>query len=528
MTDSLQSWEYLERLQGVELHRLYRSPPSTLAVFRKVLSGLAKHFVMSMLYCPRPTLIKDFELMTKASSSKARQMALEQLRRYHIVRDVTLKTGKAYALVPDFAKSLRQVLGGVASIGSFGEVVNPSASEVVSIDELDDYAREQWEGILGYMVGSSSLADLQEPGEELPAPSPGVIELLRAGDLVKLDGTASRGYTPHITNDGFAFVLKDVNTQIWALLFLYVENAEALSMDKVEVLSFIFFVASLELGLAYSTSSFTPNQLAILHSLSSLGIIYQPPPTSTTKEVTLFYPTRLATSLTSTSAATLSTTSTTLGSSLQQNSALSASHTHNSTTPSSTSAASPGFIIIETNYRLYAYTSSPLQIALLSLFITLRSRHPNLVTGKLTKSSVQRAIRQGITADQIISYLTTHAHPQMRRHAAAEQTLLNSRALAAAAATESGTVSETQIIPVVPATILDQIHLWQLEKDRMTSLSGYLLKEFGSLGEYSEPCRYADETGVLLWKDDAKRMFFVSRIEGVQGFIRERRERGGG
>lgn len=126
----------------------------------------------------------------------------------------------------------------------------------------------------------------------------------------------------------------------------------------------------------------------------------------------------------------------------------------------------------------------------------------------------------------------------MRRHAAAEQVLVNSRALAAAALTSSAGDSSSlndstssgnvgQVIPVVPATIIDQIHLWQLEKDRMTSYGGYLLKEFGSASEYLEPCRYADETGVLLWKDDGKRMFFVSRIEGVQGFIRERRERGG-
>lgn len=62
----------------------------------------------------------------------------------------------------------------------------------------------------------------------------------------------------------------------------------------------------------------------------------------------------------------------------------------------------------------------------------------------------------------------------------------------------------------------------------MTSYAGYLLKDFASTAEYTEPCRYADETGVLLWKDDARRMFFVGRIEGVQGFIRERRERAGG
>lgn len=59
----------------------------------------------------------------------------------------------------------------------------------------------------------------------------------------------------------------------------------------------------------------------------------------------------------------------------------------------------------------------------------------------------------------------------------------------------------------------------------MTANTGYLLKDFLSSAEYSEPCRYADETGVLIWKDDKRRLFFVSRIEGVQGFIKERRER---
>jgi len=408
-------------------------------------------------------------------------------------------------------------------------VVSPAASQTVLVDELDAYARQQWEGILGFMVGSSNLEELQEPGEELEPPGQGVIELLKAGNLITVQGTASRGQSASITKEGFAFVLKDVNAQIWELLFLYVDNADQLDMDKIDVLSFIFFIASLELGLAYSTANFDKTQHQTLQDLMSLGLVYQTHPTTTNGNSRptappYFYPTRLATTLTSSSSTALATTSATLGSSLQPNSL-----SHHAANTNATQSAGSGFIIIETNYRLYAYTSSPLQIALLSLFINLRSRHPNLVTGKLTKSSVQRAINIGITAEQITSYLTTHAHPQMRRFAAAEQARVDVRKALRTSGpdgnAEEGEDTEMRVT-VVPHVILDQIKLWQLERDRIITHTGYLLKDFVSHAEYIGPCKYADEIGVLVWKDDKRHVFFVSRIEGVKQYISDRREAG--
>jgi transcription initiation factor TFIIH subunit 4 len=161
---------------------------------------------------------------------------------------------------------------------------------------------------------------------------------------------------------------------------------------------------------------------------------------------------------------------------------------------------------------VYAYTESPLQIALLGQFVRLRSRHANLITGKMTKGSIQRAILRGITAEQIISYLSAHAHPQMRKRAQAEQALLRAR-----------NVDQGRAVPVIPPTILDQIHLWEIERERMTATVGYLMKDFDKDEEYKSVVRYADEIGVLVWKSDRKRMFFVSRIEQVRTFLAERR-----
>ena len=498
MADALvQSWEYLETLPGADFFRLYSHPSSALAIFRKRLSSLAKTFVTTLLFMRQPLTEADLNIYVKPGSRREKEHAFDLLKRYHIFKEVTFNSGRAYSLTPQFATSLRQALTGAGDGRSFGEVIELPHNKLASIDQLDDYARRQWEGILGFMVGSEAVPfEDASPNED---PSPGVIELLKAGHLIVLSGSVSRGQTPHITKDGFAFVLQDINTQIWTLLFQYVENAEVFDMTKVAVLSFIFLVSSLELGLAYSSRHLDETQLRILQDLADFGIVYQPSKPNG-DPTDYFYPTRLATSLTSDSATALSSTNNRISSSL-------------STTKSI--GSSPGFIVIETNYRLYAYTSSPLQIALLSLFVNLRSRHPNLITGKMTKQSVQRAVKVGITAEQIIAYLTSHAHPQMRRRAQAEQSK------STAANNEAG-----KIFSILPATVLDQIHLWQLERDRMQTTPGFLLKDFANKTEYEGVARYSEEIGVLVWRDDRRRMFHVTRIEPVQTYLKDRKNRG--
>lgn len=250
-------------------------------------------------------------------------------------------------------------------------------------------------------------------------------------------------------------------------------TSNKLKMDNVDVLSFLFMLGSLELGQDYSTDSLTATQQHMLDDLNDFGIVYRSPPKSNR-----FYPTRLATTLTSDAAA--------LNNSDSFSSALNATST----------PGSKGYIIIETNYRLYAYTSSALQIAVLALFTDLETRFPNLVSGKLTKESVQRAIGLGITADQIISYLDTYAHPQMQRKT-----------------------------PVLPPTVVDQIRLWQIEGDRMKSTEGFLFKDFRDWDEYQDLKKYADSIGVLVWSNDQRRLMFLTRVEQISQYIKNRGKR---
>ena len=58
-------------------------------------------------------------------------------------------------------------------------------------------------------------------------------------------------------------------------------------------------------------------------------------------------------------------------------------------------------MIIETNYKVYAYTNNALQISVLNLFVNLKSRFPNLVTGQITRDSIKKALDRGIKAEQV-------------------------------------------------------------------------------------------------------------------------------
>jgi transcription initiation factor TFIIH subunit 4 len=394
-----------------------------------------------------------------------KEKALSLLSRLHIVTATSAGPGQPHALelTPNFGASLKLALTGGGDHQSFGVPFKYTNKDGVDVPYLDEYARTQWEGILHYVVNSGSnqrgLGIVRE----------NVRELLERGRLV--DAKKGRNLGGGITQAGFTFLLQEVNAQVWTLLLLWIENAEDMGMDSVDVLSFLFMLGSLELGLAYSTTTLTETQQAMLQNLSDFGLISIDPSFSDQ-----FYPTRLATTLTSDASALRS-----ISSGFDE-----ASRT--------TSGSAKGFIVIETNYRLYAYTSSPLQIAVLALFTKLSTRYPNMVSGRVTRDSIRRAIDHGITSDQIISYLQTHAHPQMRKK-----------------------------LPVLPPTVVDQIRLWQIENERMKATPGFLFKDFATLQEYESVVRYADEIGVLVWKSDAKRTFFVTRHEQLRDFIKSRK-----
>ncbi|EAU85259.2 transcription factor TFIIH complex subunit Tfb2 [Coprinopsis cinerea okayama7 len=389
--------------------------------------------------------------------------ALATLSRLHILPTATGKL----ALNSTFKSGFRQAITGGGSSGSFGVPavdhekkddgrIPPDREDKrgpPSIAALDAYALERWETILHYMVSSGS-------GQRPTEPSPGVRFLLKTSGLMNEIHDAL-----HISSAGFQFLLHSPHEQLWHLLLQYLQLAEQRRMDLVDVLSFFFMLSTMELGREYSVQNLTKTQSAMLEDLRDYGLIWQRKQTSKR-----FSPTRLSTTLTSSSPPLPSTSG-------------------------ASSGPQEGFIILETNYRIYAYTDNPLQTAVLSLFASLKYRFPNLVVGSITRESVKKALLNGISADQIISYLITHAHPNMRKNN-----------------------------PLLPVTVQDQIRLWELEKNRLKSREGFLYTAFASQADYELVLQYAKELDVVLWENASKRCFFGS-LEGhanIKGFIERR------
>ncbi|ODV95058.1 hypothetical protein PACTADRAFT_3940 [Pachysolen tannophilus NRRL Y-2460] len=558
--------EYLENLPDSIHSKLYKSPATCLAIFR-LLPSLSKFYIMTLIFTENatvsyPELNKWLRTSPQHHSNVSdalhvspaklyRNESLKRLKSLNLIKEIRRQitnpnTGATtsvlfFRLNPIFRDSLRNALsGGNTALGNLTNtaaattaVVKDEEGDVemqndlngmfkdenkdeIKISFLDKWSLSKWENILHFMVGSEL--------EELP--SVGVLSLLKHSglmethgkndDLMNLDKNENKEdyveddvstlQNMKITKEGFQFLLQDINSQIWMLLLQYLKISERLMMNPVDVLNFIFVLGSLELGKSYKTDSLSSTQKIMLDDLIDYGLIYQRQyPEDSERKDNHFFPTRLATSLTSDSKTFRSATQV-MNKSINQ---------FDKNNPSKDNGA----IIIETNFKLYCYTDSPLQIAILNLFVHLRSRFSNMVCGIITRESIRKALVNGITAEQIIKYLETHAHSQMKKQA--QEKLLRKIDFESSTHTNetSGRDGKNHFTPeleIIPPTVIDQIKLWQLELERIQTFRGFLFKDFNNDLEFEKLWKYATEIGVLLWKDINKRQFFVTQEGNLQ------------
>jgi len=83
---------------------------------------------------------------------------------------------------------------------------------------------------------------------------------------------------------------------------------------------------------------------------------------------------------------------------------------------------------------------------------------------------VQSAVASGVSAECIVAYLERNAHPLMALQS-----------------------------PILPETVVNQIHLWAKERDRISAQRCKLYDNFDSFGDFDQAVTYAGEMGVLLW-----------------------------
>ncbi|XP_049788283.1 general transcription factor IIH subunit 4 [Schistocerca cancellata] len=444
--------DYLKTLQSGTLEKLYNHPTTCLAVYRE-LPEIARHYVIRILFVEQPVPQAVVASWVSQAYAKEHAQVSEVLTSLHVWQEAAIPGGlPGWILNTTFKKYLKVALLGGGRPWSMSSTLEAD-SKPRDIPYLDSYANERWECVLHYMVGSQ-----QQEGISADA----VRILLHAG-LMKRDEADG---SPVITRDGFQFLLLDTASQVWYFILQYLDTVETRGLDLVDCLTFLFQLSFSTMGKDYSTEGMSEGLLVFLQHLREFGLVYQ-----RKRKAGRFYPTRLALNLASGQSKIL------------------------------TEAAAEGYIVVETNYRVYAYTSSNLQVALVGLFCELLYRFPNLAVGILTRDSVRQALRSGITADQIIGFLRLHAHPRM---------------IAAGP-------------PTLPPTIVDQIKLWENERNRFSYTEGVLYSQFLSQADYEVVRDHAQELGVLIWSSTARRTIIVTRVghDDVKKFWK-RYSKGGG
>uniref|UniRef100_A0AAR2KEY5 General transcription factor IIH subunit 4 n=1 Tax=Pygocentrus nattereri TaxID=42514 RepID=A0AAR2KEY5_PYGNA len=414
--------EYLRELSPEILDRLYNHPATCLAVYRE-LPSLAKNYVMRMLFLDHPLPQAAVALWVKKDSQKDHDQCVSVLTGLRLWHNQQLQGGlQGIVLNPVFKDNLRiAVLGGGKAWADEGSSLGPDR-HARDVESLDRYAMERWEVILHFMVGSPSAAVSQD-----------LAQLLIQAGLMKSEA----GEAPCITSAGFQFLLLDTASQLWYITLQYLKTVQSRGMDLVEILSFLFQLSFSTLGRDYSVEGMSESLQTFLQHLREFGLVFQ-----RKRKSRRYYPTRLAITL---------------------------------------AAGESGFIVVETNYRVYAYTNSELQIALVALFSEMLYRFPNVVVAQITRESVQQAIANGITAQQIIHFLRTRAHPVMLKQT-----------------------------PVLPPTITDQIRLWELERDRLQFTEGVLYNQFLSQADFEVLRDRAQGLGVLVWQNAPHRVMVVT------------------
>ncbi|CAD7699214.1 unnamed protein product [Ostreobium quekettii] len=438
--------DFLQSLEASHLARLYDHQWTVQAVFRS-LPPVAKQYALRLLFVDPaehvPAVVFDSwikpEHRSKHDSAKANLTKLQVL----IYSERSGSPG--YRLHPKFQALLKLAVCGGGTIHA--TVPADVVPHIPSRSALNAHAEGQWEAMLLYLVGTrGSPPDIQTGLEVEPLPFD---ELFRGAGLVVSNRSSARS---HISDSGFQFLLLDTSSQVWVAISEYISQAEkTMGVNMSEVVSFLLELAFRPMTHPGHMRDLNHGQSRVAAHMTQLGIMMM----FKAGTSIMYCPTPLARCLCNSSTAGV-------GGSQQQ-----------------------GFIVVETNYKLYGYVTSAIQLAILELFTRRECRLPNLFVGSINRDSIANALSCGITAEQIISYLQAHSHPKINHR-----------------------------VPIVPEVVADQIRLWEADMLRVKTLPSVLYDEFPSRYVFTEATSYAQQKGVYLWDDGKSKL--IAKLEGDQ------------
>ncbi|KAK4483562.1 hypothetical protein RD792_010761 [Penstemon davidsonii] len=424
-------------LPAMKLDKLYENSFICEAILRS-LPPLAKKYVLQLLYIDGPVVATWLEEWVLADGVSKHRVAIDRLIQLRVLTEnLERKKEATYRFNPTFQRNLQNH---IAQGGILPREPMPSNITVrlPSLEDLDAYAVEQWEFFLLHLISSTEA-------EKSTNISSSMMKVFQRGLLSQKDDKEP----PRLTESGFQFLVRlmDTNAQLWYIVREYISNCEERGLDTADLISFLLELSFHVTGEAYNSNTLTDVQRNIIKDLADLGLVKL----QQGRKESWFIPTKLVTNL--------------------------------SISLADSSSRKQGFVVVETNFRVYAYSQSKLHCEILRLFSRIEYQLPNLIVGAINKESLYKAFQNGISAEQIISFLQQNAHPRV-----------------------------TERIPSVPENVTDQMRLWESDLNRVEMTPAHLYDEFPSRDVFDSACDFAREYGGLLW-ENSKKMRIVVKAE---------------
>lgn len=292
-----------------------------------------------------------------------------------------------------------------------------------TIEDIYKITQNNWKNLIDYLIGLRERVSVS------------ILRLLLHSGLVYQSGQEFPK-----TSECFRFLLKPQSIQIEFLL----KHILAASSDKVKTAVFLFNLSLAELGRDYSTKD---TNRGIIEDLTEIGLLFK-----CKQRSKRYYVAPPLIGLLTDSSKPIPVTE--------------------------------KFLIVETNFRIYAYTQSDLHIVLLSYFLKLEYRLPGLVVGFLTRDSVCDAFKEGLNANQIVDFLKNHSSS-------------------------------------VPQNVSEQLYLWEKERNRISEYESYMLEEFADTSLYRSTLNFAQGSGAYLWDNYDRRVIILhkSKAEPVLKYL---------
>lgn len=62
------------------------------------------------------------------------------------------------------------------------------------------------------------------------------------------------------------------------------------------------------------------------------------------------------------------------------------------------------FLIVESNFKVYAYTNSPLEQKIIEFLFEVEYTFPNFIVAHVTRSSIRKVLKRGVHHQKVFQY----------------------------------------------------------------------------------------------------------------------------